>query len=54
VDANKLHQRHKLTPYAGRELRGRVEKTFLRGRLVYDGGAFPAARAGKILLRGKC
>src|SRR5207244_43151 len=31
VDPQKLQQRHKLTPYAGRTLRGRVHTTFVRG-----------------------
>lgn len=34
VDARKLHHRHPVTPYAGRFLRGVVEKTILRGRIV--------------------
>jgi allantoinase len=47
-----IHHRHKLTPYAGQRLRGVVEKTFLRGELIYDGGRFPAAeRVGRLLLR---
>ena len=29
VDASLLHQRHPQTPYAGRELRGRVRTTYL-------------------------
>ena len=29
-----IHHRHKLTPYAGRKLRGVVKKTYLRGRPV--------------------
>lgn len=33
-----LHHRHKLSPYNGEGLRGVVEKTFLRGQMVYDGG----------------
>jgi allantoinase len=52
VQARKLHQRHKLTPYDGRELCGRVKKTFLRGQLVYDDGVFPFERRGQILKRG--
>lgn len=36
VDAQKLHHRHRITPYQGRELFGTVEMTFLRGTLVYD------------------
>jgi allantoinase len=35
-----IQHRHKLTPYAGETLRGVVEKTFLRGEMVYDGGEF--------------
>jgi allantoinase len=35
-----IQHRHKLTPYAGETLRGTVEKTFLRGQIVYDGGEF--------------
>jgi allantoinase len=35
-----LHQRHKITPYAGRELHGRVQATYLRGEKIYDHGNF--------------
>jgi allantoinase len=35
VDPQALQQRHKLTPYAGRALRGRVAATYLRGQLAY-------------------
>jgi len=35
VDQQRLRQRHKLTPYHGRALRGRVLGTYVRGRLVY-------------------
>ncbi len=45
-----IHHRHKLTPYAGEHLRGVVEKTFLRGQIVYDGAEFSEAR-GQTLLR---
>jgi allantoinase len=51
VDAEKLHQRHKLTPYAGRELRGRVTATYLRGEKIYDDGEFSATKRGRILTR---
>ncbi|HYJ87718.1 MAG TPA: allantoinase AllB [Pyrinomonadaceae bacterium] len=33
-----LRHRHKLTPYEGLTLSGVVEKTFLRGEKIYDGG----------------
>jgi allantoinase len=35
VEGEKLHHRHKLTPYEGRKLTGVVERTFLRGRQIY-------------------
>jgi allantoinase len=40
VEPAMLHHRHKLSPYNGERLRGVVEKTFVRGRMVYDGGDF--------------
>jgi len=48
VDAAALQQRHKLTPYAGRTLRGRVRATYLRGARVWDGSS-AAAPAGQLL-----
>ena len=53
VDPAQLHHRHKVTPYAGRDLMGIVEATFLRGVKIFERGNFCAAPAGKILLRGK-
>jgi allantoinase len=52
VDPAKLHQRHKITPYAGRELLGSVETTFLRGRKIFDKGDFSPGPLGLILRRG--
>ena len=37
VTKESLNFKNKLTPYEGLTLRGKVEKTFLRGRLAYDG-----------------
>jgi allantoinase len=51
VDAAKLQHRHKLTPYDGQRLRGRVKRTYVRGRLVYDEGAFPAGPIGELVRR---
>ena len=53
VDPAQLHHRHKLTPYAGRDLMGIVEATFLRGVKIFERGNFCAAPAGQVLLRGK-
>ena len=53
VDPMRLHHRHKLTPYAGRELAGVVETTFLRGHKIFDKGEFPGVPAGRVLYRGQ-
>ena len=49
VDPRRLQHRHPITPYAGRELYGRVTRTYVRGRCVYDGGTFPSPPAGEWL-----
>jgi allantoinase len=49
VDPCSLQQRHKLTPYAGRRLRGMVRKTFLRGAIVWDGERPAPAPLGRLL-----
>ena len=49
VDGERLQHRHKLTPYQGRVLDGVVEKTFLRGRKIYDNGEFIGAPRGTFL-----
>jgi allantoinase len=49
VDAAALQQRHKVTPYAGRRLRGRVMSTFVRGQRVWDNGALTCGAAGRLL-----
>lgn len=46
-----IHHRHKLTPYAGRRLKGRVERTFLKGELIYDRGVFGSVPKGSLLGR---
>jgi allantoinase len=53
VSPSLIHHRHKLTPYDGEILRGVVEKTFLRGQMVYDGGELVSDPRGEIVLRGK-
>src|SRR2546421_6298161 len=45
-----IHHRHKVTPYAGETLSGVVEKTFLRGQMVYDGGEFVSGPRGQVIL----
>jgi allantoinase len=53
VDAAHLEHRHKLTPYEGERLTGAVEKTFLRGRKIYDESHKEAQEAQDRLREGK-
>jgi allantoinase len=50
VDAARMHQRHKQTPYHGLRVRGRVHRTYVSGTLVFAEGE-PIARAGEVLRR---
>jgi len=52
VEPAQLHHRHKATPYAGRELCGRVATTFLRGRKIFERGELSAGPLGHVLHRG--
>ena len=45
-----IHHRHKITPYEGRTLFGKVHATYLRGKKIFDQGKFTAP-SGRILLR---
>jgi allantoinase len=50
VDPSTLAHRHKVTPYAGREARGRVRHTWLRGEQVVLDGAVWGEPRGEALL----
>lgn len=47
-----IHHRHKLTPYAARELSGNIEQTIVRGKTVFDRGKFVGVRSGDFILGG--
>jgi allantoinase len=49
VEARRLQQRHKITPYAGRRLRGVVKTTFVRGQRVWDEGRLAMPGSGQPL-----
>jgi allantoinase len=55
VTPDHLHFRHKLSPYLGAELHGRVEETWLRGEQIFDakgrGNGFIGVPRGKELTR---
>ena len=44
-----LQDRHKLSPYVGRTLRGRVRRTILRGRTVYRDGQAVGPAVGELV-----
>jgi len=46
-----IQHRHKLTPYAGMNLRGVVEATYLRGTKVYERGRFAENATGALLTK---
>lgn len=48
VRAEDLHNRHKLTPYAGRTLVGVVEATYLAGEKIFERGRLLGPPRGKI------
>jgi allantoinase len=51
VSPSDLHFRHKLTPYLGANLHGRVKETWLRGEPVFRDGRFLGAARGKEQVR---
>jgi allantoinase len=50
IEPSRLHQRQKITPWAGDILLGVVEATYLKGRKIYERGEFLSSPRGEILL----
>ena len=48
-----IKHRHKITPYVGKTVSGRVDKTYVRGQLVYQDDKFIASPIGRPLLKGQ-
>ena len=46
---DQLHYRHRISPYLGETLRGRVHTTWLRGQPVFTQGTFPNPPGGREL-----
>jgi allantoinase len=51
VTPDDLHFRHRISPYVGRKMIGKVLTTFLRGRKVFDRGEFLGGPNGQLLER---
>jgi allantoinase len=49
VHPDLIHHRHKVTPYSGMELFGKVEVTYSRGRKVYENGVFIDEAGGQLI-----
>jgi allantoinase len=49
LSADELLDRHRLSPYIGRALRGTIKRTLVRGRTVYLDGALVGEPLGKFL-----
>ena len=47
ISTDEIRYRHKITPYAGHEVCGRVEQTWLRGQRVFHRGHFADAPHGR-------
>ena len=53
VESSRIEHRHKTTPYEGKKLYGKIEKTYLAGKKVFDGGKFSERPHGKIVTRNE-
>ena len=51
VTEEDLHFRHKLSPYLGAKLRGRVQETWLRGERIFHSGQCIGNPRGRELVR---
>lgn len=53
ITTERLHYRHRVTPYAGRRLRGRVVQTLMRGRTIARDGQATTSLTGSLILPTK-
>ena len=51
VEEKDIHFRHKITPYLGEELYGKVMQTYVAGEKVFDRGVFVILNRGQVLLK---
>lgn len=52
VSPDSLHFRHRLSPYLGARLRGRVQQTWLRGKRIFLDGRFSDTPMGREVVHG--
>ncbi len=51
IEPGKIEHKNKITPYAGEDLQGVVQATYLRGKKIFDRGRFYGSPEGRILKR---
>lgn len=51
IQRESIHHRHKVTPYEGMSLQGRVQQTWLRGSIIYNDGRLGDLPLGQPLLQ---
>ena len=49
IKREELLDRHGLSPYVGRRVRGKVERTIVRGQTVFKDGKIVAKRLGQLV-----
>lgn len=51
IEKDIIQHKHKVTPYEGRQLKGVVRRTYVRGRLIYEDGKLTAHANGDQILQ---
>lgn len=47
LSEDRLHYRHKVSPYLGKQLKGMARETYVRGNCIFANGQFPGEACGK-------
>lgn len=53
ITPDMIRHKNKFTPYVGKKVRGKVERTYLRGQLVFADDDYVGMPSGQAILRGK-
>jgi allantoinase len=51
IEAGMIQHRHKVTPYDGMQLMGKVEKTYVRGQVVFENDQLVNKTVGRMMLQ---
>ena len=49
LNPEQMAHRHRLSPYAGHNFRGKIQKTLRRGETIFSDGTFPPASRGRLI-----